>query len=1556
MAVIARLNFDTVIGDSADRIDWQLDILDESSQAVTPLDLIGDGDSPFVINYHKDQDIYKPILGSSAKINLWVPNDTYLLPDFNAGTPFQYEVRLRRVGDSERSIILAASTSFGPLTLVDSADNIGTRSDSWFMNSAITGGTWPASDFISINGNSDILNSADTGDTILLVMADGEYVSYRVTAETSNEATIPTGTRDTRQITRVNMSANAVVGDFTLYTGTTVANYHASSAAPSTVDYWCGYINPIESKEKIGTFPFPVSFTATDRLGLLGQQSLIRANVVHDPTLLGYIGRALRQTGLELPIYIDSGVRNANGDALLDVSASPFSFFDEDFRTVTSSFGGDRATLRESLIGVLETFNCRLFQADGKWWIVNCSTHGTNTTYAQFIPDVGMTGRDSMNRFPGDTGYTATTNVEDYIRSTTQATVTIPTLVYELNGTSTEDLSVVNEDYLLTLREPFGSVEARPETLTQDPLHPNPDFTNTTEGWSNRLYDTSTSTSLDVLEFTPVDDLTNTLSGTRAITTNRNLQRIGDVDQAVWFRNSLPIEANPNSPTTVRFDWKYNNVTAGRDIRIPFRIRLELDTPITLSDANAEDIVEFLNPDAITVNQLYWNFNDSVWDVGLASGALQTNGILGITRNEGLSRLNVDSARGQEENEWQEVSTTIDAFATFENSRNSIDLSSGSLYVEFFFPQAYRGDNGKRALGGFEGNFDVFIDNVTITDEVPDDLLNPVYEYRQPSHTLTEEYSPAFVSTGPSTFRQFLLSDGDPVGRTDFWNTSETSTDGRTLERLVTGQKLADNKERLRYYEGRLLNRNLIPIGMHNQIMVNYDGFDETNGTYILNGGTFNVKQNTFDIAGYIGDASDLVLTGDSRDIYEEFNVDLISQRFAGRRQGVRYTLGIIARGLVGNTVRANSITTNIMNDIVDVIGRPGDIVTKEITLTPGTGLVSSSGSTVRPDTTTEPRPFYTTYQTDDNGLAAFDRVSAGFNQPTSAGASSVQAVAGSIVLPVSITIPDDDDFEELHIDVAVTDFVPEQAVGVEEYNITLRNNVTGTVGAGTNISIPVIGTGGNTVKIPYTFAPVSPLAQELLIDNLNDPTESGTTGFSILSNVEKQVGGSVEVEIDYEIVSGGDAGATITYTGNTIAIDTADNPAFTFSGAFQPSIPVGYTFSDTTYSHRGRNPATFDGLTVLEPTEGNFLTASGFSQSGTTAGISNVRFEQAGENVVLRYTATFEATNATGRNITVTTDATAVREEPYSITYQINNLGGDGFSTYFTTSGSGASFTTGTRHSTHRIGYNQGDTTIPSANIVVESNSGMMFSATTINQSTSEVLVDINEVSVINTDTGARVALPEPQFTITTATTPLTNGNLNLIIDGTPPSVGGNYVIDVNILASAITVPATLSGTTLTRMSQNLPAMGGSAQFSLVADGDWEIVAEVLGGGDGTVNTAGSYSESLTIAGLTITTTGTFGPISGGAGTHTITVEADPRPFAFGPVQADGSINFSAFVANNGVQLEVVAPGTTTALSTAQVVLINALGGRTVTLPAGVNEATLMSLSQSFENWTFQS
>ena len=87
--------------DAGERIEWELDILrsyDDAEPApswvndpVTPL--VGSG-NPIEIEWERDYDVYKPIIGSKANINLLVQNAGQYA-DFNDSRPYEYQVRLR---------------------------------------------------------------------------------------------------------------------------------------------------------------------------------------------------------------------------------------------------------------------------------------------------------------------------------------------------------------------------------------------------------------------------------------------------------------------------------------------------------------------------------------------------------------------------------------------------------------------------------------------------------------------------------------------------------------------------------------------------------------------------------------------------------------------------------------------------------------------------------------------------------------------------------------------------------------------------------------------------------------------------------------------------------------------------------------------------------------------------------------------------------------------------------------------------------------------------------------------------------------------------------------------------------------------------------------------------------------------------------------------------------------------------------------------------------------------------------------------------------------------
>ena len=288
--------------------------------------------------------------------------------------------------------------------------------------------------------------------------------------------------------------------------------------------YWDGFINPVDSAEIVNTTPYEVKFTATDHLGLLEQLSIDRTDVVADGgTLFGYVHRALFQTGLNLDILVDSKIEVAAGDALLNLTSSTSAFFDSEENV--------EGTMKDSVIGVLETLNLSVRQSFGRWVIFNCSTHGGSGTNEEI----------TWNVFNAQ-GIAQTAITEDLRK------------IVSSDG----PLRPANKDLIKTYRRPIGSVEARPDDLTQIEFVNNGDFNGNATGWdATGSLDTTLRFTNDVSLLPNVND-EDFITGGNAIYTNRNRHTINAADE-IWFRNSVGFPIELTLPSVFEFEWKYKD-------------------------------------------------------------------------------------------------------------------------------------------------------------------------------------------------------------------------------------------------------------------------------------------------------------------------------------------------------------------------------------------------------------------------------------------------------------------------------------------------------------------------------------------------------------------------------------------------------------------------------------------------------------------------------------------------------------------------------------------------------------------------------------------------------------------------------------------------------------------------------------------------------------------------------------------------------------------------------------------------------------------------------------
>ena len=138
--------------------------------------------------------------------------------------------------------------------------------------------------------------------------------------------------------------------------GTIVDNYEL---------FWQGFLIQDTYQQKLSAAPFNVSFKAVDGLGLLkGIEFPIAPN--NDVTLWECLHKSLFETGFDADIYVKTNLKEENATAITNVFEDVI---------VNSSTYTDENTYKfsaaEVLYSILTGFNCRIFQANGQWVIIN---------------------------------------------------------------------------------------------------------------------------------------------------------------------------------------------------------------------------------------------------------------------------------------------------------------------------------------------------------------------------------------------------------------------------------------------------------------------------------------------------------------------------------------------------------------------------------------------------------------------------------------------------------------------------------------------------------------------------------------------------------------------------------------------------------------------------------------------------------------------------------------------------------------------------------------------------------------------------------------------------------------------------------------------------------------------------------------------------------------------------------------------------------------------------------------------------------------------------------
>ena len=1092
------LDFDTNAGSD---INWELDILRSYddvnpppswvNDAVTPL--VGTGD-PISITWEKDFDVYKPINGSSATINLLVQNENQY-NDFNRAGPYEYQVRLR----------------------------------------------------------------------------------YK-------------------------------------------------DATDSNVEFWCGYITPLDSTEAITTFPYEVSYRATDGLGLLQEKSTRPKTSEDAINPINTILEGLYETGLDLPVRVDSKIYEGSNDGLISATTSANSFY-RDAKLIGT------IPIKEAIEGYLSTFNCKVYQSNAIWYITNASTHG-------------------------GTGTLESADYQEYIVPSGGAAYTGPTvtasenLLYTLNGSTVRDLIPSNNNFKLTTRKPLGSIECQPKDLRELEVAQNGTFEDVT-GTTPALWIPNSAS----LEQTLVTTTAVRLEGERSLTTRQSVKDLGEFAD-IWFENEIGYTVSAASPIEINIDWlgqllRTDKATGGRNVKLAYQVYFKSDTPFPFPSLNLGGGLPSFAFSQIA--ELYYDFVGNQW--------MPSNTALSNKKNltDFYKELTAD---GEDNNEWLneriEIRPPNDYYDP--ESKSVFPIDTGTFHLRVFYPRTNRVRSDIISLRSeFQdaqvGAVAAYVDNISVKNVFDDDILSPTFERLQLTYNNTETYEPRFASGINSLLTQ-KLNPTDTYFR-------EGKTETVTLERIVTQQKLNDNRggntvsttdSGLRYYTSTVINNTQVPLAPKNKIDINYSNYDELTSC-IFNGGTFNVKANEFDIAMYVPNQATDIASGDgtitdgvpSAGFYEE-NIDLIAQTFQGRSNKVVYTLGIsiTTTNIADGTTVDNGLVPVTMSGepYLQFTGVPGETRIVNLVFTPATNYISNqTGCAV-----VAPLPEFTTFGTFTN------------NQ-------------GDVILPCEVTFPLDSEYEIVTITGSVKEFDPDPIAEPVDCSVIITQNAAlqtqGALRNPASTTFTLNGVPGTVQSFSYVAesslnnaTPPRP-AFDLFAGNF-DVTFVGTRlvrGWNdALGEDPLQLSpSSVELKFEYEIPET-EEDLMVTLVGAGSDVSTVDNPPFTYTVTFDTSGDFFDTLEPNNVFQGVEGTVIPYDLLVI-PDEGYDLTAGNFIHSTLPTGITRRAntpngFIQNGEDVILPLNVLIGDGNTTG---TITVTGTA-QTEPYSITFNVVTDSGVGF------------------------------------------------------------------------------------------------------------------------------------------------------------------------------------------------------------------------------------------------------------------------------------------------------
>jgi hypothetical protein len=555
--------------------------------------------------------------------------------------------------------------------------------------------------------------------------------------------------------------------------------------------YWEGWLQVDQYQESLQPFPNPIKLVAYDGLGTLDAYDAPYSNAAdggydsNEDTMFFYLYYILNNLQLDFDIYVSNAIRkntgNANDTFYHDIVLNEFGVYDDlDFRNA-----------KEVLESFLKATNSRVFQSQGRWYIISNSN----------LIDINI---DQLFNF--DIGF----SIENQLATTGEEIIEYK--VFDRLGnykfTTTEDvllkaptdLKPIGADLYKEYLKPYNQVKYDVELTSDKILNLNPQL----------LY----------------DDHDYTLGANTSINTDENYVLVGNKS----------IKTTVHARENVNFDDTYevimNTVTTDdtKKLKVGFSFFVDPDYTLTnFSDLWEYEIAVIVYAYDANNDLIYYNWKTNEWQTGTGIGAINEKNRTKLPQFKKVGT-------------WQNVELELNAY---EEVEGDMDVTINIHYPRFtVYPSA-------SGLGLINATY---FDKIFIAEanENASEMIVTNTQNVVNTQTAVYESKGIFISNylGADAFQGGF--DGFFERPRDF---SIVASDYPTVDNIVSQEILNDFRDFVKRYEGTFYNLKSepIPIAPHNKVWIDFGSgtFREGASCYI-DSMRYDVKANEYELTMHV--------------------------------------------------------------------------------------------------------------------------------------------------------------------------------------------------------------------------------------------------------------------------------------------------------------------------------------------------------------------------------------------------------------------------------------------------------------------------------------------------------------------------------------------------------------------------------------------------------------------------------------------------------------------------------------------------------------------------------